>query len=68
MLLVYVCVSVKRHSFYFFLPVTLSSNGPDSEAVLGLHTRVLHEKPVSVSTSTSAGFRTGSDNLDGAKV
>lgn len=32
----------------FFLSVTLSSNGPDTEALPGLHTRVLHEKPVSV--------------------
>ena len=30
--------------------MTLSSNGPNSEALLGLHTPVFNKKPVSVTT------------------
>lgn len=49
---VYVFLKRNLFEFYFFPPVTLSSNGPNSEALLGLHTRVLHKKPVSLTTST----------------
>lgn len=51
------CEEEELISFFFF---PLSSNGPNPEALLGLHTRVFHKKPVSVGAST----RAGSDRLD----